>query len=235
MTKIFPHVTAPCILEAVFPACSFQWRALKIVAANVAAVPKAHPTSTSTESDRAIRLPHKRPGLGSPEGSIEQGVEAVEHRGNERMQTLPLSISDISDGVGYLLALKVKPPPKGVAESTPFRHSPVYAGWHTDAALPFPWSTDWADWEGLYLFEEHIDGKLKIEKVSTEVFNIPGTVQPVAYMVETGIDVWAFTADKGEFASPKEYLALLLKGGMLPTRRERGGRKDDTIQQGFTL
>ncbi|KAJ6499815.1 hypothetical protein DFH09DRAFT_1336368 [Mycena vulgaris] len=135
--------------------------------------------------------------------------------------------------------------PKGLPESAPSRHSSVYTGWHTDAALPFPWSTDWANWEGLYLFEERVEGKLKIEKVSTEVFNIPGTVQPVAYMVETGIDVWAFTAggryylcddfvmfvDKGEFASPKEYLALLLKGGMSPTRiRRRPEAKEEPMR-----
>ncbi|KAJ7688213.1 hypothetical protein B0H16DRAFT_1482196 [Mycena metata] len=57
---------------------------------------------------------------------------------------------------------------------------PVYAGWYTDSSIPSPWSTDWPNWRGLTLFHESVDGTLKVDKLFKEVYDVPGTIEPVA-------------------------------------------------------
>ncbi|KAJ7808178.1 hypothetical protein B0H14DRAFT_3152189 [Mycena olivaceomarginata] len=68
----------------------------------------------------------------------------------------------------------------------------IHGDWYTDPSLPEPWSTDWEDWEGLRLFEQTVDGKLKIEKLFKDVFDVPGTVEPLAYVVATGSELYLF-------------------------------------------
>jgi hypothetical protein len=96
----------------------------------------------------------------------------------------------------------------------------IHGDWYTDPSLPEPWSTDWEDWEGLRLFEQTIDGKLKIEKLFKDVFDVPGTVEPLAYVVATGSELYLFkaggryylwsdgrlTVHRMEFASSKDFL-----------------------------
>ncbi|KAJ6486603.1 hypothetical protein DFH09DRAFT_1457152 [Mycena vulgaris] len=106
-------------------------------------------------------------------------------------------------------------------------HPSLYKDWYTDPTLPRPWSTDWDDWDYLLrLFEQTVDGKLKIKKLFKDVFDVPGSVEPVAYMRAACGEVWLFTAGgryyfwsdgylavhRMEFASPKEFLEHALQG-----------------------
>jgi hypothetical protein len=48
-------------------------------------------------------------------------------------------------------------------------------------------STDWDDWEILPFWEKQtVDGKLKINKLFKETWEVPGDVKPLAYIVGTG-------------------------------------------------
>ncbi|KAJ7806855.1 hypothetical protein B0H14DRAFT_3483752 [Mycena olivaceomarginata] len=75
---------------------------------------------------------------------------------------------------------------KGFCLRPPSPRTWIHRDWYTDPSLPEPWSTDWEDWEGLRLFEQTVDGKLKIEKLFKDVFDVPGTVEPLAYVVAQG-------------------------------------------------
>jgi hypothetical protein len=68
----------------------------------------------------------------------------------------------------------------------------IHGDWYTDPSLPAPWSTetDWADWDGLRLFEQTIDGEPKIEKLFKDVFAVPGTAEPLAYVAATGSELY---------------------------------------------
>ncbi|KAF8145415.1 hypothetical protein K438DRAFT_1872099 [Mycena galopus ATCC 62051] len=99
-----------------------------------------------------------------------------------------------------------------------------------DPSLSEPWSTDWEWWDGLSYYEDKtVDGKLKIEQMFKDDFDVPGTVEPVAYMTSYGDEFFLFTAagryyfwadgcltvHRMQFGSPKEFLDHAL-------------RKDDT-------
>ncbi|KAJ7625412.1 hypothetical protein B0H17DRAFT_1151143 [Mycena rosella] len=99
-------------------------------------------------------------------------------------------------------------------------------GWYTDPTLPEPWSTDWDDWGGLCpLFEDTVDGKFKIEKLFKDTFDVPGTVEPLAYITGTCQEILLFAAGARyylwshgnlavhhmEFASPKEFMDHILQ------------------------
>ncbi|KAJ6479177.1 hypothetical protein DFH09DRAFT_1108167 [Mycena vulgaris] len=94
----------------------------------------------------------------------------------------------------------------------------LYKDCYADPTLPRPWSTDWDDWDYLLrLFEQTVDGKLKIEKLFQDVFDVPGSVEPVAYM-RAACGEYYFWSDgylavhRMEFASPKEFLEYALQG-----------------------
>ncbi|KAF7344925.1 hypothetical protein MVEN_01654900 [Mycena venus] len=105
----------------------------------------------------------------------------------------------------------------------------IYGDWYTDPTLSGPWSTDWDDWESLCLFEDTVDGKLRIDKLFKDNWDIPGKVEPVAYILGSGGLCFLFTAGgryyfwsdgrltvhRLEFASSKEFLdhALAKKDG----------------------
>ncbi|KAJ7306924.1 hypothetical protein DFH08DRAFT_944722 [Mycena albidolilacea] len=109
---------------------------------------------------------------------------------------------------------------KGFCVRPPSPRTWIHGDWYTDPSLPEPWSTDWEDWEGLRLFEQTVDGKLKIEKLFKDVFDVPGTVEPLAYVVATGSELYLFkaggrynlwsdgrlTVPRMEFASSKDFL-----------------------------
>ncbi|KAJ6588029.1 hypothetical protein B0H19DRAFT_1247754 [Mycena capillaripes] len=100
----------------------------------------------------------------------------------------------------------------------------IFGTWYNDPTLPDPWSTDWDDWN-LYLFEETFDGKLKVDKLFKDVFDVPGTVEPLAFVEAVGGDIFLFTAGgryyfysdgmltvhRMDFASPKEFLDHVLR------------------------
>ncbi|KAJ7223705.1 hypothetical protein C8J57DRAFT_1482134 [Mycena rebaudengoi] len=108
----------------------------------------------------------------------------------------------------------------------------IYSDWYTDPMLPRPWSTNWRGWENLELWEEHTDdGTLKVDKLFKEMWNVPGTVMPLAYMTSCGDLYFLFTASERyyywaegrltvhhmEFAGPKEFLDhALLKLSNMP-------------------
>ncbi|KAJ7850821.1 hypothetical protein B0H14DRAFT_2581812 [Mycena olivaceomarginata] len=48
---------------------------------------------------------------------------------------------------------------------------------------PSHWSTNWDQRELIYFWR---DGKLKIDKLFKETWQVPGTIEPLAYMVGTG-------------------------------------------------
>ncbi|KAJ6489465.1 hypothetical protein DFH09DRAFT_1105330 [Mycena vulgaris] len=41
----------------------------------------------------------------------------------------------------------------------------IHKDWYTDPDIPAPWSTDCVNWEGLCLFYESVDGKLKMREM----------------------------------------------------------------------
>jgi hypothetical protein len=101
----------------------------------------------------------------------------------------------------------------------------IHGDWYIDPTLPQPWSTDWDPWDSLRLFEDTVDGKLMIDKLFKDVWEVPGVVKPLAYIVSTGGLCFLFTAGgryyywsdgrltvhRIEFESPKEFLDYALK------------------------
>ncbi|KAJ6452311.1 hypothetical protein C8R47DRAFT_1229477 [Mycena vitilis] len=97
----------------------------------------------------------------------------------------------------------------------------IYSDWYRPPTrLPGFWSTDWNYWEGVFLFEEIVDGNLKIDKLSKDVWDVPGTVAPLAYVEGAGDEYWVFIADgqyycyrderlfrfEGEYQSKEDFL-----------------------------
>ncbi|KAJ7369140.1 hypothetical protein DFH08DRAFT_39440 [Mycena albidolilacea] len=104
----------------------------------------------------------------------------------------------------------------------------IHGHWYTDPSLPGLWSTDWEDWDGLRFFEHTVNGRLRVDKLFKDAFDVPGTVEPLAYFPDPpGDDSFLFTAGgryylwaggrltvhHKEFASPKEFLDLALQEG----------------------
>ncbi|KAJ7812285.1 hypothetical protein B0H13DRAFT_509284, partial [Mycena leptocephala] len=83
--------------------------------------------------------------------------------------------------------------PSAVEDVYPPPQTWIHGGWYTDPTLPPGWSTDWEDWDNLRLWTATIDGKLKIDQFQC-VFDVPGTIEPLAYMVSTGGLFFVFTA-----------------------------------------
>ncbi|KAJ7714426.1 hypothetical protein B0H16DRAFT_1477997 [Mycena metata] len=69
------------------------------------------------------------------------------------------------------------------------RQIPIYAGWYTDPNIPSPWLMDWPNWEALTLFYESIDGTLIVDKLFKEVYDVPGAITPLAYMMGISPDL----------------------------------------------
>ncbi|KAJ6521555.1 hypothetical protein DFH09DRAFT_1097702 [Mycena vulgaris] len=119
--------------------------------------------------------------------------------------------------------------PEEFWEHGPPLRTRIYRGWYADPTLSAPWSTHWEEWESLRLLEQTVDGQLKTDKLIKDVFDLPGTVESVAYLVITGIEIFLFTGggryyfwsdgrlavhhDGLELASPKEFLEYALKEG----------------------
>ncbi|KAJ7257043.1 hypothetical protein C8J57DRAFT_1721316 [Mycena rebaudengoi] len=112
---------------------------------------------------------------------------------------------------------------------TPPSQTWIHKDWYTDPTLPIDkgWSTDWEDFESLFLWTHTIRGTLKIDKLK-EVFGLTGTLEPLAYMLYSGGLFFLFTMGGRyyyfsdgyllvhivEFASPREFLwHALQKGG----------------------
>ncbi|KAJ7869385.1 hypothetical protein B0H13DRAFT_2350977 [Mycena leptocephala] len=101
----------------------------------------------------------------------------------------------------------------------------IHGDWYIDPTLPQPWSTDWDAWDSLRLFEDTVDGELMIDKLFKDIWEVPGVVKPLAYIVSTGGLCFLFTAGgryyywsdgrltvhRMEFESPKEFLDYALK------------------------
>ncbi|KAF8176615.1 hypothetical protein K438DRAFT_1939284 [Mycena galopus ATCC 62051] len=107
----------------------------------------------------------------------------------------------------------------------------IYGNWYSDPSLSEPWSTDWEWWDGLSYYEDKtVDGKLKIEQMFKDDFDVPGTVEPVAYMTSYGDEFFFFTAagryyfwadgcltvHRMQFGSPKEFLDHALQKDDMP-------------------
>ncbi|KAJ6532643.1 hypothetical protein B0H19DRAFT_1081674 [Mycena capillaripes] len=84
-----------------------------------------------------------------------------------------------------------QPPPTHAGE---FHGTTVHKDWYTDPNVPHPWSTDWEKWAGLDLFHQSVDGTLKIDKLFKEAYDVPGAVEPLAYMLQTRYEIFVFTA-----------------------------------------
>ncbi|KAJ7488262.1 hypothetical protein FB451DRAFT_1167717 [Mycena latifolia] len=113
--------------------------------------------------------------------------------------------------------------PEDFREGTPPPRTWICGDWYTDPT---------EGWASLRLFEETVDGKLKIKKLFDDVFDVPGTVEPLAYLPGTGGEVFLFaaggryylfsdgrlTVHRMQFASPKDFLAHVLQpgGGHMP-------------------
>ncbi|KAJ7488256.1 hypothetical protein FB451DRAFT_1362738 [Mycena latifolia] len=117
--------------------------------------------------------------------------------------------------------------PEDFREGTPPPRTWIHSDWYTDPMLRAPWSTEWEGWASLRLFEETVDRKLKIKKLFDNVFDVPGTVEPLAYLPGTGGEVFLFAAGgcyylfsdgRLTFSSPQDFLAHVLQpgGGHMP-------------------
>ncbi|KAJ7501549.1 hypothetical protein B0H11DRAFT_1992108, partial [Mycena galericulata] len=105
-------------------------------------------------------------------------------------------------------------------------YSWIHGDWYTDPSLSERWSTNWERWDGLRYYEETVDGKRKIDKMFKDDFDVPGTIEPVAYATNYGDEFFLFTAagryyfwcdgylymHRLQFGSPKEFLAHALQG-----------------------
>ncbi|KAJ7204310.1 hypothetical protein B0H12DRAFT_1243648 [Mycena haematopus] len=111
----------------------------------------------------------------------------------------------------------------------------IYKDWYTDPTMEYPWSTDWANWTGLILYEDTIEGQLMIDRMFKHDWNLVGTIEPLARDSDIGTDGDYFlfaaagryyyyadgrlTVSRKEFASPKEFLDYALSrsdGSRLP-------------------
>ncbi|KAJ7107151.1 hypothetical protein C8R43DRAFT_1114272 [Mycena crocata] len=107
----------------------------------------------------------------------------------------------------------------------------LHKTWYTDPDVPFPWSTVWDEWEGLCLFYEDVNvggtPVPKIDKLFKDMFDVPGVVHPLAYIIQHSYDTFVFTAggryylhDDGalfvsdrEFGSHREFVRHALRDG----------------------
>ncbi|KAJ7681150.1 hypothetical protein B0H17DRAFT_1333834 [Mycena rosella] len=124
---------------------------------------------------------------------------------------------------------KLRPPPlyRQHEWAKDFPGTTLHKQWYTDQHIPFPWSTCWDEWEGVCLFHETVSGKLKINKLFKDVFDVPGVVHRLAYIVSHSFDTFLFTAagryylfDDGrlwvsdeEFGSHREFIERALEPG----------------------
>ncbi|KAJ7089935.1 hypothetical protein C8R44DRAFT_892120 [Mycena epipterygia] len=120
--------------------------------------------------------------------------------------------------------------PRETMASRLFPGTTVHKEWYTAPNVPHPWSTDWDNWKGLDLFHLSIDGKLMIDKLFKEVYDVPGPIEPLAYMISTGYEVWVFAAagryywyNDGallvfvdDFSSPQHFLEEVLPNRIIP-------------------
>ncbi|KAJ6467356.1 hypothetical protein C8R45DRAFT_938701 [Mycena sanguinolenta] len=108
----------------------------------------------------------------------------------------------------------------------------VSAGWYTNPNLPEYWSTDWNHWESTcFWFERAQDGKLKIDKLFKETWELPGIIEPLAYMPSTGglyfLLRYYFYADEKltvheasiEFESAEEFMRYVVDDEDAPGSR----------------
>ncbi|KAJ7662687.1 hypothetical protein DFH06DRAFT_1396822 [Mycena polygramma] len=103
----------------------------------------------------------------------------------------------------------------------------IFETWYNDPNIPEPWSTDWDDWEGIaryILSTTHDDKRDKVEKL-IEVFELPGKIEPLAFIPDIGGDAFLFAsggqfymwthgelmAHRMAFASPEEFLKHALQ------------------------
>ncbi|KAJ7752203.1 aspartic peptidase domain-containing protein [Mycena maculata] len=120
--------------------------------------------------------------------------------------------------------------PRETMASRLFPGTTVHKEWYTAPNVPHPWSTNWDNWEGLDLFHLSIDGKLMIDKLFKEVYDVPGPIEPLAYMISIGYEVCVFAAagryywyNDGallvfvdDFSSPQHFLEEVLPNQIIP-------------------
>ncbi|KAJ7513276.1 hypothetical protein B0H11DRAFT_2213789 [Mycena galericulata] len=134
----------------------------------------------------------------------------------------------------------LQPPQQGSEDSDDFRERGpplrtwIYKDWYTYPTPPAGWSTDWEDfdildfWDPAHMVDSPVDGRrvLKIERLFQDVFDVPGTVVPLAFVYPVGGEIFLFTAGgryylysdgrvvlhRMEFAGPKEFLEYALEG-----------------------
>ncbi|KAJ7711262.1 hypothetical protein B0H16DRAFT_1745291 [Mycena metata] len=116
------------------------------------------------------------------------------------------------------------PPPSWVDNGDPTNLTWIHGTWYTDPSVKWPWSTNWNEWDGLMYYTETYKGKLKVEKMFQDVFNV-GTIEPLAYVEDSHGEVFLFraqgryylwndyklTVHRLEFTSPKEFLEHALE------------------------
>ncbi|KAJ7454297.1 hypothetical protein B0H11DRAFT_1926508 [Mycena galericulata] len=147
-------------------------------------------------------------------------------------------VAKYRSAVPGISAPPVQPPQQGSEDSDEERGPPlrtwIYKDWYTDPTPPTGWSTDWEEfdildfWDPAHMVDSPVDGRrvLKIERLFQDVFDVPGTVEPVAYVYSVCGEIFFFTAGgryylysdgrlvvhRMEFAGPKEFLDYALEG-----------------------
>ncbi|KAJ6454402.1 hypothetical protein C8R45DRAFT_1112021 [Mycena sanguinolenta] len=67
--------------------------------------------------------------------------------------------------------------------------------WYMDPSLPGNWSTNWPKWHLIHFWRDRTrDGQLKIHKLFKEIWQLPGTVEPLAYIAGGDGQYFLFTA-----------------------------------------
>ncbi|KAJ6614443.1 hypothetical protein B0H10DRAFT_1950693 [Mycena sp. CBHHK59/15] len=74
----------------------------------------------------------------------------------------------------------------------------LYKDWYSSKEpLPSPWSCDWAEWDGIFMFKDDGYGTI-VEDRFNAGFNIPSRIEPLAFL-EGGLDDYFFFVADGKY------------------------------------